>query len=52
MTPCFAVRMEVLKAALADKETCAKIEAAESWSEFQRILEEFAKKQGFEVAYV
>lgn len=45
----FAIRAELLKAALADPETCAKIEKADTWIEIQAILKEFAEKHRFKV---
>jgi hypothetical protein len=48
----FAIKTELLKAALADRETCERIEKADTWSEITRILEGFAKRQGFKVVNV
>jgi hypothetical protein len=45
----FAIRYELLKKAIEDKETSKRLEQAESWLEIQIILEEFAKKQGAKV---
>ena len=46
----FAVRKEVLKAALADDETRLKMNLALSLQEIELILTEFARKHGFKVA--
>ena len=45
----FAVRMEVLKAALADDETRLKIDLALDANEMEKILMDFARKKGFKV---
>jgi hypothetical protein len=52
MSPLIAVRAEVFKAALDDPETCERIKKADTWSEIQKILAEFAEKQGFKVVYI
>jgi hypothetical protein len=45
----FAVRMKVLKAALADDSTRLKLNLAMDWGEFEDILVDFARKHGFKV---
>jgi hypothetical protein len=52
MTPLIAVRSEILKAALADPETCERIEVADTWTEIMKILEDFARSKGFKVVYI
>jgi len=46
----FAVRREVLKAALENDETRRRMDLALDWREVERILAEFARKNGFKVA--
>lgn len=48
----FAIRYDLLKKAIEDKETSEKLKKAESWLDIISILEEFAKKQGAKVKRV
>ena len=44
-----AIRLELLKAALADDATKLRMDLAKDWAEVEEILVEFARKHGFKV---
>ncbi len=48
----FAIRFDLLKKAIEDKETSEKMKNANSWLDIMTILEDFAKKEGFKVKKV
>jgi hypothetical protein len=48
----FAIRFDLLKKAIEDKETSEKLKNANSWLDIMDILEDFAKKEGFKVKKV
>jgi mannitol/fructose-specific phosphotransferase system IIA component len=52
MTPCFAVRREILIELLKDKEYVERLEKAKNLNEVIEVLKAFAENKGYKVAEV
>jgi hypothetical protein len=52
VTPCFAVRAEILRELMKDPEYAERLEKAREWLEVIAVVREFAEKNGYKFAQI